>query len=81
LAWYLQQNNVPPSNVLVVLRELASQAHEQCLGMPEPDGTTDLVVLDEGIKEVLHITAAGLVFMLGQGWSVRSLNEILALWN
>jgi anaphase-promoting complex subunit 1 len=81
LAWYLQQNNVPPSNVLVVLRELAAKAYEQCRAAGDLDGTTDFASLDEAIRQVLHITADNLVFMSGQGWSVRSLKEILSLWN
>jgi len=81
LAWYLQQNGVPPSGVLVFLRDLARKAHEQCLGAQGPEGTTDAETLDEGIREVLHVTAASVAGNLGQGWSTRSLNEILRLWN
>jgi anaphase-promoting complex subunit 1 len=81
LTWYLQQNNVPPSNVLVLLRELASKAREQCLGAQEPEGTRDFATLEEGIKQVLHATAGGLVITLGYGWSVRSVNEIVTMWN
>ena len=81
LAWYLQQNGVPPSGVLVLLRDLARKAHEQCLGAPAPEGTTDAETLDEGIREVLHVTAASVAENLGQGWTARSLNEVLRLWN
>jgi len=81
LAWYLQQNGVPPSGVLVLLRDLAGKAHEQCLGPPEPDGTKDVQTLDEGIREVLHVTAASVAGSLGQGWTARSLNEVLRLWS
>jgi anaphase-promoting complex subunit 1 len=81
LAWYLQQNGVPPSGVLIFLRDLARKAHEQCLGAPGPEGTTDAETLDEGIREVLHVTAASVAGSLGQGWTARSLNEVLRLWN
>jgi len=81
LAWYLQQNGVPPSGVLMLLRDLARKAHEQCLGGPEPEGTTDAGTLDEGIREVLHVTATSVAGSLGQGWTTRSLNEVLRLWS
>jgi anaphase-promoting complex subunit 1 len=81
LAWYLQQSCVPPSGVLIFLRDLARKAHEQCLGAPGPEGTTEVEMLDEGIREVLHVTAANVVGNLGQGWTTRSLDEVLRLWN
>jgi len=81
LTWYLQQNGVPPSGALMLLRDLARKAHEQCLGAPEPEGTTDGERLDEGIREVLHVTAVSVAGNLGQGWTARSLNEVLKLWN
>jgi anaphase-promoting complex subunit 1 len=81
LAWYLQQNGVPPAGVLMFLRDLARKAHDQCFGAPGPEGTTDAETLDEGIREVLHVTAASVAGNLGQGWTARSLNEVLRLWN
>ncbi|PPQ90258.1 hypothetical protein CVT25_013083 [Psilocybe cyanescens] len=80
LAWYLLRNGVPVSTLLVVLRQLARDAHTQCLGAPPPEGTTDVQGLDLGIREVLHATGARMTTALGSGWSVRSLNEIIEAW-
>jgi len=81
LAWYLLRNGVPVSTLLVVLRQLAGDAHKQCLGVPPPEGTLDEHGLDLGIKEVLHATGTRMTASLGSGWNVRSLNEILNSWN
>uniref|UniRef100_A0A8H8CEQ4 Anaphase-promoting complex subunit 1 n=1 Tax=Psilocybe cubensis TaxID=181762 RepID=A0A8H8CEQ4_PSICU len=80
LAWYLLRNGVPVSTLLAVLRQLAQDAHKQCLGVPPPEGTSDADGLDRGIKEVLHATGTKMTTALGSGWSVRSLNEIIDAW-
>lgn len=80
LAWYLLRNGVPVSTLLVVLRQLAKDAHEQCLSLPPPAGTTNVRALDMGIKEVLHSSGNKMTTALGSGWSVRSLNEIIDTW-
>jgi anaphase-promoting complex subunit 1 len=81
LAWYLLRNAVPVATLLVILRRLASDAHNQCLGPPAPVGTTDAAALDLGIKEVLHGTGTKMTTALGSGWSIRSLDEIIDAWN
>ncbi|KAI0063298.1 hypothetical protein BV25DRAFT_1907082 [Artomyces pyxidatus] len=80
LAWYLLRNNVPVSTLLVVLQGLAQRAHTHCLSVPPPDGTSDAVALDRGIREVLHATGTQMTTTLGSGWSMRSLDEILQVW-
>ncbi|KAJ6524495.1 hypothetical protein B0H19DRAFT_972018 [Mycena capillaripes] len=80
LAWYMLRNSVPVSTLLLVLKDLASEAYTQCLGLPPPDGTEDTATLEHGIKEVLLATGTKLTTALGSGWSVRSLNEVLAVW-
>ncbi|KAF8064115.1 hypothetical protein FPV67DRAFT_1420084 [Lyophyllum atratum] len=80
LAWYLLRNGVPVSTLLVILRGLARDAHAQCLGLPPPEGTSDAVSLDLGIKEVLHGAGTKMTTALGSGWSVRSLDEIIDAW-
>ncbi|KAF4611458.1 hypothetical protein D9613_003815 [Agrocybe pediades] len=80
LAWYLLRNGVPVSTLLSVLCQLARDAHNQCLNAPPPEGTSDAVGLDTGIKEVLHATGNRMTTALGSGWSVRSLNEIIEAW-
>ncbi|EMD33332.1 hypothetical protein CERSUDRAFT_142277 [Gelatoporia subvermispora B] len=80
LAWYLQRNCVPVSTILVILRGLAEQAHEQCLGAAPPQGTTNAALLNLGIKEVLHAAGTQLSTAMGSGWSIRSLDEIIAAW-
>ncbi|KAJ6553970.1 hypothetical protein DFH09DRAFT_1366046 [Mycena vulgaris] len=80
LAWYMLKNSVPVSTLLLILKDLAAEAYTQCLGLPPPDGTDDTAGLGQGIKEVLHATGTKLTTALGSGWSVRSLNEIMALW-
>ena len=81
LSWYLQRNSVPVSTLLVVLKGLASQAHEQCLGTPPPQGTDNAQLLDQGIKEVLHATGTQMTTTLGSGWSMRSLDEVITAWS
>lgn len=81
LAWYLQRNSVPVSYILLVLKRLANRAHEQCLGPPPPEGTSNAAILDLGIKEVLHATGTQMTTAMGSGWSIRSLDEIIASWN
>jgi anaphase-promoting complex subunit 1 len=80
LAWYLLRNAVPVSTLLLILKGLARDAHLQCLGIPPPDGTSNAEALDQGIKEVLHGTGTKMTTALGSGWSVRSLDEIIASW-
>ncbi|KAJ7115548.1 hypothetical protein C8R43DRAFT_123616 [Mycena crocata] len=80
LAWYMLRNSVPVSTLLLVLKDLASEAYTQCLGLSPPDGTDDTVALSQGIKEVLHATGTKLTTALGSGWSVRSLHEVIAGW-
>lgn len=80
LAWYLLRNGVPVSTLLVVLRQLARDAHKQCLGAPPPEGTNDAALLDLGIKEVLHGTGTKMTTALGSGWSAKSLDEIIQVW-
>jgi len=80
LAWYLLRDGVPASTLLVVLQGLARDAHAQCAGLPEPEGTTDVGALDLGIKEVLHATGSKMSTTFGSGWSVRSLDEIIKAW-
>ncbi len=81
LAWYLQRNSVPVSTLLVVLKALAVSSHGRCLKAPPPHGTTDVPVLDEAIKAVLHATGTQLMTSIGSGWSVRSVEEILETWH
>ncbi len=50
---YLLRNGVPVSTLLVVLRQLAQDAHNQCINIPPPLGTSNAEALDMGIKEVL----------------------------
>ena len=80
LAWYLLRNGVPVSTLLVVLRQLAQDAHNQCINIPPPLGTSNAQALDMGIKEVLHSSGNKMTTALGSGWSVRSLNEVLDAW-
>lgn len=80
LGWYLSRNSVPVSSLLSVLRELAEQAHKQCIGLQPPEGTGDAITLDRGIKQVLHSTGTQMTTTMGTGWSVRSLDEVIAVW-
>lgn len=81
LAMYLQRHNVPVSTLLVVLKALAVSSHARCLQAPPPHGTDDQTVLDEAIKEVVHATGLQMTSYVGGGWSISSLEEILATWN
>ncbi|KAF8627589.1 hypothetical protein AX17_006162 [Amanita inopinata Kibby_2008] len=80
LSWYLLRNGVPVSTILVVLRQLARDAHVQCVGRPEPEGASDAADLDAGIREVLHGAGTKMSTTLASGWSVRSLDEIIDSW-
>ncbi|KAK7027346.1 Anaphase-promoting complex subunit 1 [Paramarasmius palmivorus] len=80
LAWYLIRNSVPASTLLTILKSLAQDAHNQCLGVPPPEGTDDVAALDLGIKEVLHATGTKMTIALGTGWSARSIDEIVETW-
>ncbi|KAF5392460.1 hypothetical protein D9757_002247 [Collybiopsis confluens] len=80
LAWYLLRNAVPVSTLLLVLKELAVEAHAQCSNIPPPLGTSDTAVLDLSIREILHSTGSRMTTTLGAGWSVRSLDEIIEAW-
>ena len=81
LAWYLLREYVPVSTLLLVLRELARYAHEQCLSFAPPDGTPDAGILDEGIKAVLHGVGTKLTTALASGWSMRSLPDVVGTWS
>ncbi|KIJ60441.1 hypothetical protein HYDPIDRAFT_43294 [Hydnomerulius pinastri MD-312] len=80
LAWYLMRNGVPSASLLVILRQLARDAHAQCTGRPSPDGTADLRALDIGIKEVLRGTGTKMINAFGSGWSGESLDKIIDAW-
>ncbi|KAJ3872434.1 hypothetical protein F5051DRAFT_155993 [Lentinula edodes] len=80
LAWYLLRNAVPVSTLLIILKELAAEAHAQCLNVTPPAGTSDEKVLELSIKEVLHSTGSRMTTALGAGWSIRSLDEIIEAW-
>ncbi|ESK85477.1 anaphase promoting complex subunit 1 [Moniliophthora roreri MCA 2997] len=80
LAWYLLRNSVPASTLLTILKSLAQDAHNQCLGVAPPEGTDDVAALDLGIKEVLHATGTKMTIALGTGWSARSIDEIVEMW-
>ncbi|KAF8990247.1 hypothetical protein BDQ17DRAFT_1372131 [Cyathus striatus] len=81
LAWYLLRNGVPVSTLLVILHRLATEAHNQCLRVATPGGTTDANLLDEGIREVLHATGTKMTTAFGSGWSVRSVDEVVKAWS
>ncbi|KZT04675.1 uncharacterized protein LAESUDRAFT_657451 [Laetiporus sulphureus 93-53] len=80
LSWYLQRNSVPVSSVLAVLKALARKAHRDCLAAPPPAGTTDVARLDRGIKEVVYFAGTSMTTSMGSGWSLRSLDEVVAAW-
>lgn len=81
LATYLQRHSVPVSTLLVVLKALAVSSHARCVRSSPPDGAEDGPVLDEAIKHVLHATGMQLTTAIGSGWSMSSLEEILASWD
>jgi anaphase-promoting complex subunit 1 len=80
LAWYLLRHGVPASTLLLVLKDLANEAHTQCTSLPPPDGTSDVKALDQGIKEVVHATGTRMTTALGVGWTGESLDDIVSLW-
>ncbi|TFK69815.1 hypothetical protein BDN72DRAFT_839974 [Pluteus cervinus] len=80
LAWYLLRDAVPVSTILVVLKDLAREAHVQCFEKPPPGGTSQSALLEVGIREVLHATGTRMTQGLGAGWDVRSLDEIIQAW-
>jgi len=80
LAWYLLRNGVPASSLLVILKQLAQDAHAQCVGGPAPNGTGDVKLLDDGIREVLHGTGTKMTTTFGAGWSVTSLEDVIEAW-
>lgn len=93
LAWYLLRENVPASTTLALLKELAQDAHAECLALPPPRGIAsskasgsdgafviDTRYLDMGIKEVLHGAGSKMTNATGSGWSIRSLDEIIDAW-
>ncbi|TFK37677.1 hypothetical protein BDQ12DRAFT_713446 [Crucibulum laeve] len=45
-----------------------------------PVGPVDMRALEGGIKEVLYATGSKMTTVMGTGWSVRSLEEILKAW-
>jgi len=80
LAWYLTRNGVPSASLLVLLRQLAREAHAHSSSRPPPEGTTDLRTLDVGIKEVLRGTGTKMINAFGSGWSGASLDRIVGAW-
>ncbi|KAF9238387.1 hypothetical protein BU15DRAFT_88428 [Melanogaster broomeanus] len=80
LAWYFLRNGVPSASLLVILRQLARDAHAQCIAQPLPDGTVNLLALDVGIKEVLRGTGTKMINAFGSGWSGASLDRIIEGW-
>ncbi|KAI0790915.1 hypothetical protein C8Q75DRAFT_758459 [Abortiporus biennis] len=81
LSWYLQRQNVPGSSLLAVLKDLAVAAHTSCLAAEPPQGTQSAALLDEGIREVLHATGTQMTTALGSGWSIRSVRDVIEVWN
>jgi anaphase-promoting complex subunit 1 len=80
LGLYLQRHSVPASTLLVVLKALAYSSHARCLRAPKPDGTQNVPLLDEAIKQVVHATGMQMTSSIGSGWSLSSLDEILTAW-
>ncbi|OSD04091.1 hypothetical protein PYCCODRAFT_1364791 [Trametes coccinea BRFM310] len=80
VSWYLERNSVPASTLLTLLKELAQKARQECLGSPPPAGTTNAEALELGIKEVVHATGTQMTTAMGSGWTVRSLDEVMAAW-
>ncbi|KAI0364452.1 hypothetical protein BV20DRAFT_956236 [Pilatotrama ljubarskyi] len=81
LSWYLERNSVPASTLLTLLKDLAQKARQECLGTPPPAGTTNAEALELGIKEVAHATGTQMTTAMGSGWTVRSLDEVMAAWS
>ncbi|KAI9571862.1 anaphase promoting complex subunit 1 [Boletus coccyginus] len=80
LAWYLMRNGVPSASLLVILRQLAREAHTHSTRRPPPEGTADIKSLDVGIKEVLRGTGTKMINAFGSGWSGASLDRIVEAW-
>ncbi|KAG6373998.1 anaphase promoting complex subunit 1 [Boletus reticuloceps] len=80
LAWYLMRNGVPSASLLVILRQLAREAHVHSMSRPPPEGTANLQTLDVGIKEVLRGTGTKMINAFGSGWSGASLDRIVEAW-
>ncbi|KAI6161564.1 hypothetical protein EDD17DRAFT_1697683 [Pisolithus thermaeus] len=80
LAWYLLRNGVPSASLLVILRQLASEAYKQSVSRPPPEGTADVKGLDVGIKEVLRGTGTKMINAFGSGWSGSSLDRVIDAW-
>ncbi|KAH7911788.1 hypothetical protein BJ138DRAFT_869582 [Hygrophoropsis aurantiaca] len=80
LAWYLLRNGVPVSSLLMVMRTLAQDAYANTANVPPPAGTTDLLTLDQGVKEVLHGTGTKMTTAFGSGWSFPSLLKVVEAW-
>ncbi|KAI0644745.1 hypothetical protein C8Q79DRAFT_913177 [Trametes meyenii] len=81
LSWYLERNSVPASTLLTLLKDLAQKARQECLGSPPPAGTANAEALELGIKEVAHATGTQMTTAMGSGWTVRSLDEVIAAWS
>lgn len=80
LAWYLVRNGVPSASLLVILRQLAREAHVHSTSRSAPEGTGDVQTLDVGIKEVLRGTGTKMINAFGSGWSGASLDRIVEAW-
>ncbi|KAL1942433.1 hypothetical protein VTO73DRAFT_6035 [Trametes versicolor] len=80
LSWYLERNSVPASTLLTLLNGLAQKARQECLGSPPPAGTANAEALELGIKEVAHATGTQMTTAMGSGWTVSSLDEVMAAW-
>ncbi|TFK85353.1 hypothetical protein K466DRAFT_190984 [Polyporus arcularius HHB13444] len=81
LSWYLQRSSVPVSTVLVVLKALVQEAHNQLVTLPPPHGTSNTDVLDLALKELLHATGTQMSTTMGSGWTMRSLDEVISAWS
>ncbi|KAH9859030.1 hypothetical protein C2E23DRAFT_717409 [Lenzites betulinus] len=80
MSWYLERNSVPASTLLSLLKDLAHKARQECLSNPPPAGTANAEALELGIKEVVHATGTQMTTAMGSGWTVRSLDEVMAAW-
>jgi anaphase-promoting complex subunit 1 len=77
IAWYLLRHGTPASSLLMTLRDLANEAHSQCVGFT---AEKDMTILEEGMKAVVHATGTRMTAALGVGWSSQSLEDIVACW-
>ena len=81
LSWYLQRNSVPAASVLAALRKLAQETHQHAMALPPTSkGPVRTEVLDVGLKELLHVTGTQMSTTIGSGWTIRSLDEVIAAW-